>query len=166
MKGTVEEIFVTGEGSAAMERVEEVRAVERRATGERSLGRHAVERGGIEGDRYRQDTGYWTPYGDICEVTLIEGEDLDEIENECLGGKNGEHRRNIITRGVDLESLRGCRFRIGEVVLEYDRPRPPCKHIQDMTEPGMTRALKRRGGICARVVEGGLIRSRDEISIL
>jgi len=111
--------------------------------------------------------------GDVREVTLIEGEVLDlvevldEIENEGLGVKNGEHRRNIIiTRGVGLESLRGCRFRIGVAVLEYDRPRPPCKHIQDMTEPGMTRALKRRGGICARVIEGGLIRSRDEISIV
>ncbi|HEX2109599.1 MAG TPA: MOSC domain-containing protein [Rubrobacteraceae bacterium] len=151
MAGMVEEIYVTGEGSSPMERVEEIRA---------------VEDGGLEGDRYKEGRGYWTSYGDVCEVTLIEGEDLDEIENEGLGVKNGEHRRNIITRGVDLESLRGCRFRIGEVVLEYDRPRPPCKHIQDMTEPGMTRALKRRGGICARVVEGGLIRSRDEISIL
>ena len=126
----------------------------------------AVENGGLEGDRYKEGTGYWTSYGDVCEVTLIEGEDLDEIENEGLGVKNGEHRRNIITRGVDLERLRGSRFRIGEAVLEYDRPRPPCKHIQDMTEPGMTRALKRRGGICARVVEGGLIRLRDEISVL
>ena len=151
MKGIVEEIYVTGRGSSPMERVEEIRA---------------VGNGGLEGDRYKEGTGYWTSYGDVCEVTLIEGEDLDEIENEGLGVKNGEHRRNIITRGVDLERLRGSRFRIGEAVLEYDRPRPPCKHIQDMTEPGMTRALRRRGGICARVVEGGLIRPRDEISIL
>jgi MOSC domain-containing protein YiiM len=151
MKGIVEEIYVTGKGSSPMERVEEIRA---------------VENGGLEGDRYKEGTGYWTSYGDVCEVTLIEGEDLDEIENEGLGVKNGEHRRNIITRGVDLERLRGSRFRIGEAVLEYDRPRPPCKHIQDMTEPGMTRALKRRSGICARVVEGGLIRPRDEISVL
>ena len=151
MKGIVEEIYVTGKGSSPMERVEEIRA---------------IENGGLEGDRYKEGTGYWTSYGDVCEVTLIEGEDLDEIENEGLGVKNGEHRRNIITRGVDLERLRGSRFRIGEAVLKYDRPRPPCKHIQDMTEPGMTRALKRRGGICARVVEGGLIRPRDEISVL
>lgn len=150
MKGIVEEIYVTGKGSSPMERVEEIRA---------------VENGGLEGDRYKEGTGYWTSYGDVCEVTLIEGEDLDEIENEGLGVKSGEHRRNIITRGVDLERLRGSRFRIGEAVLKYDRPRPPCKHIQDMTEPGMTRALKRRGGICARVVEGGLIRPRDEISV-
>ncbi len=157
MTGVVEEIYVARKGSVAMERVEEVRA---------------VENGGLEGDRYKEGTGYWTPYGDVCEVTLIEGEDLDEIEREAgLRVKNGEHRRNIVTRGIRLKSLRGGwfgggRFRIGEAVLEYDRPRPPCKHIQDLTERGMTRALKGRGGICARVVEGGRIRTRDEIVAL
>ena len=75
MKGVVEEIFVAGEGSAAMERVDEVRT---------------VEGCGIEGDRYCAGTGYWTRYGDVCEVTLIEGEDLDYIENELgIGVKNG-----------------------------------------------------------------------------
>ena len=157
MKGVVEGIYIAPKGSAAMERVEEVRA---------------VENGGLEGDRYKEGIGYWTPYGDVCEVTLIEGEDLDEIEQEAgLRVKNGEHRRNIVTRGVRLESLRGRwfrgrRFQIGEAILEYDRPRPPCKHVQDLTEPGMTRALRRRGGTCARVVKGGRIRARDEIIML
>jgi MOSC domain-containing protein YiiM len=152
MTGLVEEIYITSEGSAAMERVEEVRAVA----------------GGLAGDRYKEGTGYWTRYGDVCELTLIEAEDLDEIEQEAdLRVKNGEHRRNIVTRGVRLHELSGNRFRVGEVVLEYDRPRPPCKHVQDLTEPGMTRALgRRRGGICARVIEGGLIRAQDEIAAL
>lgn len=153
MMGRVEEIYIAREGSAAMERVEEVRA---------------VKNGGIEGDRYKEGTGYWTRYGDVCEVTLIEAEDLDEIERETgLHVKNGEHRRNIVTRGVRLHDLNGGRFRVGEVILEYDRPRPPCKHVQDLTERGMTRALRRkRGGICARVVEDGRIRARDEIIVL
>ncbi|HZB82268.1 MAG TPA: MOSC domain-containing protein [Rubrobacteraceae bacterium] len=157
MKAVVEEIYIASKGSAAMERVEEVRA---------------IENGGLKGDRYKEGTGYWTPYGDVCEVTLIEGEDLDEIERETgIGVKNGEHRRNIVTRGIKLKDLRagwfrGKRFRIGEVVLEYDRPRPPCKHVQDLTEPGMTRALRRRGGICAKVVKCGRIRAWDEIIIL
>lgn len=152
MTGVVEEIYIAREGSLPMERLVEA---------------CAVENGGLRGDRYEEGTGYWTPYGDVCEVTLIEGEDLDEIEQEDgLSVKHGEHRRNIITRGIRLEDLHGSRFRVGEVVLEYDRPRPPCKHIQDMTERGMTRALRRRGGICARVVEGGWIRPRDEIVVL
>jgi MOSC domain-containing protein YiiM len=151
MKGVVEEIYVAPKGSAAMERVEEV---------------NTIEGCGIECDRYCEGTGYWTPYGDVCEVTLISSEDLGYIQNELgIHVKNGEHRRNIITRGIDLNELRRKRFRTGVAVLEYDRPRPPCKHVQDLTEPGMTRALKGRGGICARVVKAGRIRPRDAIEV-
>ncbi len=147
MNGVVEEIYIAPGGSAAMERVEEV---------------NTIEGCGIEGDRYCEGTGFWTPYGDVCEVTLIESEDLDYIQNELgISVRNGEHRRNIITSGIRLGDLRRKRFRIGEAVLEYDRPRPPCRHVQDLSEPGMTRALKGRGGICARVVEAGRIRARD-----
>jgi MOSC domain-containing protein YiiM len=151
MNGVVEEIYITPEGSAAMERVEEVRT---------------IEGCGIQGDRYCEGTGFWTPYGDVCEVTLIESEDLDYIQHELgISAKNGEHRRNIVTSGLRLGDLRRKRFRIGEAVLEYDRPRPPCRHVQDLSEPGMTRALKGRGGICARVVQGGKIRAQDAIEV-
>ena len=130
-------------------------------------GGEALVGGGLEGDRYCKGTGYWTQFGDVCEVTLIEGEDLDEIRDENgIRVHNGEHRRNIITRGVRLEDLKGSRFKIGEVVLEYDRPRPPCRHVQELTEPGMTKALRRRGGICAKVVEGGAIRAEDAIEVI
>jgi MOSC domain-containing protein YiiM len=149
MNGVVEGIYVTAEGSAAMERAEEVRT---------------VEGCGIEGDRYCEGTGFWTRYGDVCQVTLIEAEDLDYIQNELgIGVENGEHRRNIVTRGIRLRELRRKTFSIGEAVLRYDRPRPPCRHVQDLSEPGMTRALRNRGGICARVVNAGNIRAGDPI---
>ena len=151
MEGIVEGIFVTGQGSAPMERVDEVTT---------------VEGCGIEGDRYCEGTGFWTRYGDVCQVTLIEGEDLDFIENELgISVRDGQHRRNIITRGVRLLDLRKKRFRVGEALLEFDRSRPPCRHVQDLSEPGMTRALKNRGGICARVVEAGRIRAQDAIEV-
>ncbi len=152
MAGKVEEIYVAPKGSVGMERVPEVRA---------------LEGCGLEGDRYCEGTGYWTRFGDVCEVTLIAGEALDEIRDEAGPMvHSGEHRRNIVTRGVRLDELRGERFRIGEAVLRYDRPRPPCRHVQDVTEPGMTKALRRRGGICARVIEGGAIRANDAIEVL
>ncbi len=151
MKGVVEGIYVTPEGSRTMERVEEVTT---------------VEGCGIEGDRYCEGTGFWTRYGDVCQVTLIEGEDLDFIENELgISVKDGQHRRNVVTRGIRLLDLRRKRFRVGEVLLEFDRSRPPCRHVQDLSEPGMTRALKGRGGICARVVEAGRIRAQDAIEV-
>ncbi|MDQ4003847.1 MAG: MOSC domain-containing protein, partial [Actinomycetota bacterium] len=62
MKGEVEGIYVSSKANAPMERVQEARA---------------VENGGLDGDRYKEGTGYWTSYGDVCEVTLIEGEKLD-----------------------------------------------------------------------------------------
>lgn len=151
MKGVVEKIYVTPKGSQAMERVDEV------AT---------VEGCGIEGDRYCEGTGFWTRYGDVCQVTLIEGEDLDHIEDELgIRVNDGQHRRNIVTRGIKLLDLRKKRFRVGGALLEFDRSRPPCKHVQDLSEPGMTRALKNRGGICARVVEAGPIRVGDAIEV-
>jgi MOSC domain-containing protein YiiM len=151
VKGVVEGIFVTGEGSAKMERAGEVTT---------------VEGCGIAGDRYCEGTGFWTRYGDVCQVTLIEAEDLDHIEGELgIRVKDGQHRRNIVTRGIRLEDLRRKRFRVGEALLEYDRSRPPCRHVQDLSEPGMTRALKGRGGICARVIRAGRIRVQDAIEV-
>ena len=151
MAGVVEEIFVTTQGSAAMQRVDEVKT---------------VEGCGIQGDRYCEGTGFWTQYGDVCQITFIAAEDLDFIDNELdIRVKDGEHRRNVVVRDVDLLSLRGKRFRVGEATFEYDRSRPPCKHVQDLTEPGMTRALKNRGGICARVVSAGAIRAGDTLEV-
>jgi MOSC domain-containing protein YiiM len=151
MKGKVDEIYVTAKGSAKMERAKEVLT---------------IEGCGIEGDRYCEGTGFWTRFGDVCQVTLIEGEGLDYIEDELgIRVKSGEHRRNIVTRGIKLDELRRKRFRIGEAILEYDRPRPPCRHVQDLSEPGMTRALKGRGGICAKVLKAGWIRAGDAIEV-
>ena len=134
-----------------MERVEEART---------------IEGCGIAGDRYCEGTGFWTRYGDVCEVTLIEGEDLDYIEEELgIRVKDGEHRRNIVTRDIDLKDLRRERFRVGEALLAYDRLRPPCRHVEDLSEPGMRGALRGRGGLCARVVEGGMIRAQDAIGV-
>ena len=80
---------------------------------------------------------------------------------------DGQHRRNIITRGISLEALQGKRFSVGKAVLEYDRPRPPCGYIQGLTQRGMTKALGgSRGGICATVVESGAIRISDIIQLL
>lgn len=152
MEGVVEEIYITERGSAPMQRVPEVRA---------------IEGGGLEGDRYHTGTGYWVGY-DQCGVTMIAAEDIAAIAAETdIAITNGEHRRNIITRGVDLLGLAGKRFRIGDALLEYDRPRPPCRYIQSITQPGMTKALGRnRGGICVRVIESGTIKERDAIAVL
>lgn len=147
----VEEIYVVSRGGQPMQKVSEVAAQEGR---------------GLAGDRYAERTGYWTD-DDECQVTLIEGEALDEVRADgSVRVSEGQHRRNIVTRGIRLSELAGKTFGIGDAVLEYDRPRPPCRYIQSVSEPGMTRALGRdRGGICARVVTSGTIRINDRIEV-
>lgn len=127
----------------------------------------AIAGRGLAGDRYLERTGYWTGV-DECQVTLIAAEALEEIQDTTtVSVSEGQHRRNIVTRGVDLPGLGRRRFRVGEALLEFDRPRPPCRYIQSVSERGMTKALGRtRGGICARVLEGGLIRAGDTIQVV
>ncbi len=150
--GEVVAIFIARSGGQPVERVDEIEAIKDR---------------GLAGDRFVEGTSYWSGV-DECQVTLIALEGLEEITAKTeVSVMEGQHRRNIVTRGVDLLKLRGTRFQVGEALLEFDRPRPPCRYIQSVSERGMTKALGRnRGGICARVVEGGLIRPGDAIEVV
>ena len=152
MAGFVQSIFLAPEGGAEMQSVQVATA---------------LEGCGLEGDRYCAGTGHWSRFGRACEVTFIAAEDLDDIERGTgVGVKNGEHRRNVVTRGISLRALRrGERFRVGEVAFECRGPRSVCRYIERLTEPGMTQALKGRGGICASVIENGTLRVGDEIEV-
>ena len=126
----------------------------------------AVAGRGLAGDRYFLERGHWSGT-DGCEVTIIAQEDIDEIERRSsVQVQNGQHRRNIVTRNLPVEILAGKRFRIGSASFGYERPRPPCAYIQMVSEPGMTRALGRRAGICVRCIRGGEILEGDQIVIL
>src|SRR5215210_2223049 len=153
MTGFVQGIFFAPEGGTKMRSVQAATA---------------LEGCGMEGDRYCAETGHWSRFGRVCEVTFIAAEDLHDIERETgVGVRNGEHRRNLVTTGISLKALRrGERFRVGEVAFEYRGPRSVCQYIERLTEPGMTQALKGRGGICASVIENGTVRVGDEIEVL
>lgn len=126
----------------------------------------AVAGRGLDGDRYALGTGYYSGRYD-CEVTLIDGEVLDRISQEDgISIRRGEHRRNLVTRGLALRSLVGQRLRIGDVLLEYHRPRPPCDYLQRLTVPGMTKSLGRGAGIGMSVLEGGQLCEGMEIEVM
>jgi MOSC domain-containing protein YiiM len=152
MAGFVQGIFLAPEAGAKMRIVQAATA---------------LEGCGLDGDRYCAGTGHWSRFGRVCEVTFIAAEDLDDIERETgVGVRKGEHRRNVVTRGISLKALRpGERFRIGKVAFEYRGPRSVCRYIERLTEPGMTQALKGRGGICASVIRNGTVRVGDEIEV-
>lgn len=117
----------------------------------------AVPGRGLVGDRYATGLGHWTPTGDVCQVTMIGAEALEEAEaKRGVALSSGEHRRNLVVRGLDPHDLGGQVIRIGEVRLVYDRPRPPCGYIAKLTDKRMYKALMKHGfGICLTVKDGG-----------
>ena len=150
-KPFIEKIFVSQSAGANMLEVENI---------------EAIVNAGLRGDRYERKAVYWTMV-DECQVTMIRGEDLEEISKTTnIKILDGQHRRNIVTRNIDYEDLVGKQFRIGKkAMFVYEKPRPPCAYIESITEKGMTKALARTGGICVRVIESGTIAIDDEIII-
>ncbi|WP_407352284.1 MOSC domain-containing protein [Luteimonas sp. R10] len=114
--------------------------------------------GGLEGDRYRGGSGKRG-------ATLIQAEHLPAIA--ALAGlpvvQPATLRRNLVVSGIALIALKGCRFRIGEVVFEGTDPCDPCSRMEDALGPGGYNAMRGMGGLCARIVAGGTLRVGDAV---
>lgn len=119
----------------------------------------AIEGFGLEGDPY-PPTDNPTP-GE--EVTLISREAIEEFIAEGNEFAPGESRRQLETRGIDLNSLIGKRFRVGEVELVGVKQCRPCKVLQKMTGKPVLRGLHNKGGLRADIVSPGIIRRGDEV---
>ncbi len=121
----------------------------------------AVAGAGLEGDRYFQPAGA----GPEREVTLIEQETIDALARDHgLRLVPGEHRRNVVTVGVSLNDLVGEEFQVGPVRLRGLELCEPCKSLEAATgRPGLLRALIHRGGLGARILDGGVIRVGDPV---
>lgn len=121
--------------------------------------------GGVDGDRYRAETGTFStsPRRVGQDITLIEAEALDELEAGGVPISPEQARRNVVTRGIDLDALIGRHFRVGEVGCCGQRRCEPCAHLERLTVPGTLRGLVHRGGIRADVVEAGTICVGDAI---
>ncbi len=150
-RGELVGIFITPAAGAAPEAVAEARA---------------LAGAGLAGDRYAAGAGHWR-FPDACQVTLVTAEDLERAERKgAIPFANGEHRRNLVVRGIPLEALRDRGVRIGEVVFEFHRLRPPCAYLERVYRPGAARALGRGAGICLKAVGDGTIRVGDAVELL
>lgn len=67
-------------------------------------------------------------------------------------------RRNILTRGADLNGLVGKRFELQGVEFEGVAECTPCYWMDQAFGPGAEAALKNRGGLRARILTNGLLR--------
>jgi hypothetical protein len=70
----------------------------------------------------------------------------------------GVTRRNVITRGVDLNSLVGQRFAIQGIEFEGVSECSPCHWMNQAIAPGAEAALHGRGGLRARILTDGVLR--------
>jgi hypothetical protein len=122
----------------------------------------AIAGSGLEGDRYFAGRGTFSnPGGRGYQLTLVEAEVLDSVD---LPWEQG--RRNIVTRGVDLNALVGRRFTVGEVECIGRRLAEPCVHLEKLTRPGLMRPLVHRAGLRADILTSGTITLGDAVAEL
>ena len=84
----------------------------------------AVAGQGLVGDRYLGAPP--TRFAAVCEVTLVEMEAVEHVRATGRDFHPGETRRNVVTRGVDLNALVGRTFRVGGVLLRGVERCDPC----------------------------------------
>jgi len=114
---------------------------------------------GLEGDRYFAGAGTFSdPAARGLNLTLVAAEALEDLV--LPSGRRLDHaeaRRNVVTRGIDLNALVGRRFRVGAVECLGQRLCEPCAHLERLTERGTLRGLVHRGGLRADVLSDGPI---------
>ena len=128
---------------------------------------------GIKCYRYFKGNGKYSDIPDVRDVTLIEKEVLDALEQnqpplqeKSIILKPHEHRRNLTTEGVPLNYLVGKQFKIGDVVLEGGRLNFPCKYLEELLNKRLVLPLYNRSGLNCRVIKGGIIKVDDIIEPL
>jgi len=122
---------------------------------------------GVEGDRYSTTSGFYShKLEEGRQLTLIESETLVALRRDFgIELSFEEHRRNITTCGVALAHFIGRRLRIGPTLIEPTRISQPCKHLEEITGKLVYTPMLHRGGVNAKILEGGSIRVGDEIHI-
>jgi MOSC domain-containing protein YiiM len=88
---------------------------------------------------------------------------MEVFEDVCrqlgVAGKSpGVTRRNVITRGVDLNSLIGKKFEVQGVEFEGVAECSPCHWMNEAIAPGAEAALHARGGLRAKILTDGKLR--------
>jgi MOSC domain-containing protein YiiM len=123
----------------------------------------AVEAQGLVGDRKFSPEPRAAEERDR-DLTLIAAEALEALYTDTgIELSPAESRRNLVTRGIDLNALVGRRFRVGEVECEGIELCEPCSHLEGLTKPGVLRGLVHRAGLRAAIHRGGEIAVGDPV---
>jgi len=152
MSGVVELLAVAPRKGAPMELVSGARALAGR---------------GLEGDRYAVGSGTFSPQGvhrPGYDLTLIAAEVVEELTTRDAALDFVSTRRNVLTRGIDVNALVGRDFTIGDVHCRGLRLAEPCAHLERLHGPGLLRPLIHRGGLRVDILDDGLITPGSRIS--
>lgn len=118
---------------------------------------------GLAGDRHVLGTGTFPSGLPGSALTLIAAEVCASFDPP-LGPD--EHRRNVLTRGVDLNGLVGREFTVGAVRCRGMRLCEPCRVIQGYAARPVLRQLVHRGGLRADILADGEIHVGDAVRVV
>ncbi|HWB61346.1 MAG TPA: MOSC domain-containing protein [Chthoniobacteraceae bacterium] len=116
---------------------------------------HCVAGKGIEGDRYFDHKENYKG-----QITFFEWEMYESLVHACevLDKPPSVFRRNVITRGVDLNSLIGKKFEVQGVEFEGAEECKPCYWMDRAFGPTAEWRLRGHGGLRARILTDGTLR--------
>ena len=145
MSGVVEQIAISSDRAATPAAVPRVRA---------EAGR------GLKGEYH------WSEQPEAGQsITLIAVEALEGLRADTgIELTHEASRRNVLTRGIDLNALVGKRFMVGAVECEGVELCEPCNTLAKLTERGVLRGLVHRGGLRADILSGGEIAAGDAVA--
>ena len=118
---------------------------------------------GIVGDRHFHE--FNDPYN---QLSLIESENIDEYNVRFnLNISYIDFRRNIVTKGIQLNDLIGKKLSVGNVKLEVIDLCRPCRHLTEMlNQKNVLKEFLRKGGLRCRILSSSSINVGDKINII
>ena len=115
---------------------------------------------GVVGDRHFKN--FNDPY---CQLSLIESENIDHYNIKYgLNISYINFRRNIITKGIQLNELAGKKFKNGNVEVEGVDLCRPCRHLTEMlSHNNILKEFLRKGGLRCQILSSSKITIGDKI---
>jgi MOSC domain-containing protein YiiM len=114
---------------------------------------------GIQGDRFLDFKENYKG-----QITLFAMEVFDALRKE-LGlpdAQPASTRRNVFTRGIDLNSLIGAEFNVQGVRFAGVEECRPCRWMDLSVGSGAEAWMRGRGGLRARILTDGVLRRDDQ----
>ena len=118
---------------------------------------------GVVGDRHFHENNNVR-----SQVTLIESENIDYYNNKFKTNYSYiDFRRNVVTKGIQLNDLIGKELLIGKVKIKGHDLCRPCKHLEETLEgKDIIKEFLIRGGLRCEILISGSVIIGDEIKVV